>query len=235
MIDVKVIASGSGGNCTALTSGSTTILIDAGIKFSTIQAALNFKNPTAVLITHEHSDHAHKPTIKEFLKRGVEILMTHGTAKALELEPRHNLYYCAPTATALIDGLFVNCDPVQHDAEEPVSFTVYDGTDELFYVTDTGWLNFEPSTVTKLLVETNFACDVLTESRIATKQKERILENHLSIEQVVGVLGTTEMPRLKEIWLMHISKRHGNGEKFRRQVEAVVPESVKVHLSTQSR
>ena len=231
MIDVKVIASGSSGNCTVLTCGSATILLDAGIKFSAIQRALDFKNPTAVLITHEHSDHAQKSTIKEFLKRGVEILMTRGTAKALELEPRHNLCYCSPNNTEIVEGLFINCSPVQHDAEEPVSFIINNGVDEVAYITDTGWLELGRPTVTKLLIEANFACDALTESRINRKQINRIFENHLSIEQVVGVLETADMPRLREIWLMHISRRHGDGEEFRRRVEAVVPKSVEVRLA----
>ena len=231
MIDVKVIASGSSGNCTILTSGSTTLLLDAGIKFGTIQQALNFNNPTAVLITHEHSDHANKPAIREFLKRGVEILMTRGTAKALELEPRHNLYICSESVGAVIGGCFVTCKLVQHDTDEPVSFTVCDGDDELAYITDTGWLELEPRTMTKLLVETNHDADVLLNSQINKRLKERIAKNHLSISQVVGELKEVELPRLKEIWLMHISRRHGDGEKFKRQVEAVVPESVKVHLA----
>lgn len=232
MIDVKVIASGSGGNCTVLTSDSTTILLDAGIKFSTIQQALNFRNPTAVLITHEHGDHAHKPTIKEFLKRGVEILMTRGTAEALKLEPRHNLCYCSANVNALVAPCFISCEPVQHDAAEPVSFTVNDGADEVVYITDTGWLSLERAWgVTKLLIETNFDSDALTESGINEKLKERILGNHLSIEQVVSVLEMADLPRLKEIWLMHISERHGKGEEFRRRVEAVVPAGVKVHLA----
>ena len=99
------------------------------------------------------------------------------------------------------------------------------------YITDTGWLELEPRTMTKLLVETNHDADVLLNSQINKRLKERIAKNHLSISQVVGELKEVELPRLKEIWLMHISRRHGDGEKFKRQVEAVVPESVKVHLA----
>ena len=244
MIDVKVIASGSSGNCTVLTSGSTIILLDAGIKFSTIQTALDFKNPTAVLITHEHGDHAHKSTLKEFLKRGVEVLMTHGTAEALKLEPRHNLIYCTEKATAWVGSCVVSWEKVFHDAAEPVSFAVEDGDDTVVYITDTGWLGQfdddevsymrfgnEPLNVTKLLIEANFDSDALFDSNINSKLKDRIYENHLSISQVVELLSRVEMPKLKEVWLMHISKRHGDGERFRQMAQAVVPESVKVFLA----
>lgn len=230
MINVKVIASGSSGNCTALTSGETTILLDAGIRFSAIQQALDFQNPTAALITHEHGDHAQKSTIKEFLKRGVEVLMTRGTAEALNLKPHHNLYHIFEGEIALIGNCAVSCEPVEHDAAEPVSFTVNDGEDEVAYITDTGWLDFERLSATKLLIEANYDSDVLLESHINERLKERIYKNHLPIEAVTGLLQTAELPRLKEIWLMHISRRHGDGEEFRRRVCAVVPPTVKVLL-----
>lgn len=243
MIDVNVIASGSKGNCTVLTSGNTILLLDAGIKFSSIQTALNFKNPTAALITHEHGDHAHKPTIKEFLKRGVEILMTRGTAEALNLEPRHNLHYCTDKAAAWIGTCVVSWDKAFHDAADPVSFAVEDGDDTVVYITDTRRLGqFDedvdymifggrPLFVTKLLIEANFDADVLIESSTNQTLKDRIYENHLSIGQVVELFSRVDMPRLKEVRLMHISKRHGNGEDFKRRVEAVVPKNVKVLLA----
>lgn len=237
MIDVKVIASGSKGNCTVLTSGESTILLDAGIRLKAIQAALNFKNPSAVLITHEHGDHAHPSTVREFLKRGVEVMMTHGTARALKLEPRHNLIECSANVTAMTGNCFISCEPVQHDAAEPVSFTIRDGDDCAVYITDTGEVcapdGRPPSwyDVTKLLIEANHDGDILLASHISESQKERIYHNHLPIAVLVEFLRNTDLPRLKEIWLMHISRRHGDGEDFKRRVEAVVPDSVKVRAA----
>lgn len=55
MIDVRVLASGSSGNC-YLIDGQTKVLIEAGIPFKKIQQGLNWKTSelAGVLISHEH-------------------------------------------------------------------------------------------------------------------------------------------------------------------------------------
>ena len=59
---ISTFASGSSGNCTLVSTGSTHILIDAGISMRRIAANLariNLKpgDITGVLVTHEHKDH----------------------------------------------------------------------------------------------------------------------------------------------------------------------------------
>ena len=61
-MELRVFASGSSGNCLLLSSGSTHILIDAGIskrriEQSLAQSGLSMREIGGVLITHEHSDH----------------------------------------------------------------------------------------------------------------------------------------------------------------------------------
>lgn len=59
---VYTLASGSGGNSCLLVDNGTTVLIDAGISFKRIRSSLDAlgyspHQLSAVLITHEHSDH----------------------------------------------------------------------------------------------------------------------------------------------------------------------------------
>ena len=61
-MQINVFASGSGGNCTMVSSAGTHILIDAGISMRRIKNALGElglfpKDISGVLVTHEHSDH----------------------------------------------------------------------------------------------------------------------------------------------------------------------------------
>ena len=55
VIDVRVLASGSSGNC-YFVNGDTPLLIEAGITYKTIQQKLNWKisELAGVLISHEH-------------------------------------------------------------------------------------------------------------------------------------------------------------------------------------
>ena len=86
---MKILASGSKGNCYAFCDDKATILIECGLPIQKTLELLNWKLPDAILVTHEHSDHA-RSTLK-FLERGVEMYMTAGTAESLKLK-RHNLH-----------------------------------------------------------------------------------------------------------------------------------------------
>lgn len=231
MIDIKVLASGSKGNCTAVTHGKTTILLDAGINFGKLQQALNFENPAAVFITHEHSDHVNKVTLNKLLKRGVDIYMTEGTATALNLEPRHNLKLVQTRKFYDIDEektLHFFAFPTAHDALEPVNFTFDLDSDTVEYTTDTKQLPLFAPIHNYFIVEANYSVDNLLNSNIDERQKERIYNNHLAVEKVLTFLGNNSCDRLKEVHLIHISKRHGNPEQFKNLVQGVVGDKVKV-------
>lgn len=230
MFGVNVLASGSKGNCTLLSSGDTKILLDAGINFGTLQRALNFENPTAVFLTHEHQDHVNKSTLAELLKRGVEVFMTRGTAEALHLEPRHNLKLIKADDRVEVGDLKITSLPTSHDAAEPVYFFIFKDINNCAeYVTDTGSINnllkFIPA---HLIIEANHDAETLLAADIDEHQKQRILNSHLSIQKLAEYLGKVDKTFLQEVHLIHISKRHGNAEKFRQIVQNIVGDKVKV-------
>ena len=80
--------SGSSGNSTLVSTGNTSILIDAGKSARTLCNALNsvgsdIRNISAIFITHEHSDHISAlETISK--KYGIPIHMTEQSAKKLD-------------------------------------------------------------------------------------------------------------------------------------------------------
>jgi len=78
------------------------------------------------------------------------------------------------------------------------------------------------------LIETNFSEQDLKNSSIDENQKRRIAENHLSIEKAVKFLESTDLSECKEIYLIHISERHGDGEEFKNLIQKVVGDNIKV-------
>ena len=96
---VEVLATGSKGNCYQLTSGEKRILLDCGLAYNKILKLLDFKLPDAVMVTHEHKDHAH--AAQDFIKHGVDVYMTTGTAMALGLEKHHRLHLIKSDSIAI--------------------------------------------------------------------------------------------------------------------------------------
>lgn len=63
----KVISTGSqDGNCTALFNGE--VLVDLGIKSTDKELAKVVPTIRYILLTHEHGDHIHIPTLRFILK-----------------------------------------------------------------------------------------------------------------------------------------------------------------------
>lgn len=210
MMKIKVLTSGSAGNCTAFYTGGKIILIDCGKAVNWTLEKLEYKLPSAVLLTHEHGDHS--KAVKSFLKRGVDVYMTQGTVTALELRKRHNLHKIICGVPFEIGDVRILPIPAIHDAAEPVNFILQDETDRILHVTDTSALPTITGDFTKILIEANYSEPTLIAALAEEPSKRRILENHLSIEQAIAFL--KKFPA-EEVHLIHISKRHGNGEEFK--------------------
>lgn len=226
MIEVEVLATGSSGNAYLLTSGEERILLDCGLPYKKLLKLLDFKLPSAVLVTHEHKDHA--TAAEDFINHGVDVFMTRGTAERLNLKENHRLYLIKNGANFKVGEVICYAFEVTHDAAEPVNFLVNDGEDEILYVTDCGKIKQRFLLLTKILIETNFSEQDLKKSSIGAKQKQRIFENHLSIEKVTEFLKSQDLSKCKEIYLIHISERHGDGEKFKKIIQEIVGDKIKV-------
>lgn len=232
MLNIKVIASGSSGNCTLIQSSSAeNILLDAGVPYVKIAKAADFKPIDFALITHEHNDHANKSTIKTLLERGVEVYMTAGTRNALKFENRHNLHalkYQFNSKAIKIGSCKFKPLEVIHDAAEPVAFQLEDVDDRILYATDAKAVPYSADVFTKMIVETNFGEETLLASQVDDYQKRRIWENHVSFERVFEHFDVmkrcNELANLKELHLIHISARHGDGTEFKKSLAKLLGE-----------
>lgn len=213
---VDVLASGSKGNCTAITVGDKLLLIDCGLSCGKILGKLNGHLPDAVIITHEHGDHAF--CALQFLKRAVDIYLTDGTRKALRLIDRHNMHIIkAGTEFELFDLKITPLKSI-HDAAEPVNFIIADDVDRVLFVTDTGAVPQVNGSFTKIFIEANYSEPALLASDINEFQRQRILENHLSIEQAENFL--KQYPDA-DATLIHLSRRHAAADEFKRRIQNV--------------
>jgi len=86
MVKMTVLASGSKGNCTVLSSSRTRILVDAGLSCREIfkRMAAAGEDPRtldAILITHEHQDHVQGLAVTA-RKLGIPVYLTEPTHRA---------------------------------------------------------------------------------------------------------------------------------------------------------
>lgn len=215
---ITVISSGSRGNAYKLeSSAGTTLLLECGLPYGELQKKLKYRirDVDACLITHEHLDHA--KSVMDLLKSGVDVYMSRGTADALQVYGLgHRVHLFTPRADAyepvdVGDFLVIPMRAV-HDAEEPVSYYIksYATGERLLFVTDTAYMPYMiPPNINYLMVECNYVKEILDAKTRAGEAhvslRNRIVQNHMSLETLLKAIESTEFTNLKKIYLLHLS------------------------------
>ncbi len=222
MIKFCSLYSGSSGNCIFVGDERTKILIDAGLSGKKIIEALTSigENPaeiSAILVTHEHSDHTRGIGILS-RKFDIPIFANEKTWASMECEIgpvtiKNKL--CFTTGAEInIGSLCVKPFSIPHDASEPVGYSFFSGSKKLTSATDIGHMNktllkeLEDSDV--LLLESNHDVEMLKVGPYPWHLKKRIMgdHGHLSNEMAGKVIAYLAEKGTRQFLLGHLSKEN---------------------------
>lgn len=217
---IKVIGTGSKGNCYLLTVGDEVLVIEAGVNFTAIKKALKFdlSKVVGVLVTHEHGDHS--CAVKDFQKFGKDIYCTIGTGEALKLKT----YKINFTNHWYAVGNFAVCPfSIFHDAADPCGFLIEFNGKRLVFLTDSYDLRTKFDDVDYWIIEANYSNDKLQKSGLNSKLKKRIQETHMSIDRCKTIL---DHHNANFALLIHASENHADKEEFIKKIPyAIVAEN----------
>jgi phosphoribosyl 1,2-cyclic phosphodiesterase len=216
-VSVQSLGSGSSGNAFLVTHGQETVLVDCGVGIRTIAKAfrergLAFGDLSAVLVTHEHSDHIR--TLPKVVTGELSLLATAGTARrsGIPAEQHRVLKGNTPVEVA---GMVVWPLPVSHDAVEPCGYLLeVPGGTRVAILTDLGsWHESLVPYVTScdlIVLEANHDEEMLRRGPYPNYLKKRVASDvgHLSnracgIALGAALRGTSHGP---DIWLAHLSE-----------------------------
>ncbi|NVK37163.1 MAG: MBL fold metallo-hydrolase [Gammaproteobacteria bacterium] len=216
------IGSGSKGNGTLIQKGETCVLIDNGFTLKEFENRLAQKgltplNLSAILITHEHSDHI-KGVGPLARKYRIPVYCSHGTAQYDGLGSIPSLKVIDSHANFEVGQLVITPVVVPHDAREPTQFVVSDGEFRVGVLTDLGSLT--PHIIEQyrhchgLLIETNHDVAMLRRGPYPPKLKVRVEGNlgHLNNEQAAHFLTQIEQKQLQFVVATHISEQNNQRE-----------------------
>src|SRR5271170_5789198 len=136
MLAVTILASGSAGNCALVETHACRILVEGGLSARQICARLEAASvaPTeidAILVTHEHFDHA--AGLDVFCKKFETPVYCNGpTAEAIRACGREGLrkdFRIFLTGSEFTVGdITVQTFAVPHDAADPIGFVLHHGS-----------------------------------------------------------------------------------------------------------
>ena len=214
-VRVNSLASGSSGNATLIQTGTTQLLIDAGIGPRSLATGLRQYGTApdqldAVAVTHEHSDHIRG--LGPVVRAGVPLISTAGTASGIELNVSRRTTIQGSGSISVGD-LTLTALTVSHDAREPVAYVVEHADARILLLTDLGqfdddylpWLE----TADLIILESNHDEDLLRRGPYPPHLKRRVASplGHLSNLVAAGALARALRDRrsIPTVWLGHLS------------------------------
>lgn len=220
MMRFSSLGSGSDGNGLLVEVGKTLLLIDCGFGLNDTVARLAHHGVepdalTAILITHEHDDHA-GGAARVARKFNLPVWMTHGTWQATaELwngEEDVRIFDCHDSFA--VGDIEVTPYTVPHDAREPSQFVFGDGAQRLGLLTDAGSLTPHMCEVLSglhaLVLECNHDAEMLQNSDYPFTLKQRIAGKfgHLNNDIAAQLLKEIDSRHLQHLIAAHLSKQN---------------------------
>ncbi|NCB62688.1 MAG: MBL fold metallo-hydrolase [Clostridia bacterium] len=232
MLTLTTLASGSSGNSILISGCGTHVLIDVGISARRIckslrEMGIEPAELSAILITHEHSDHISglATLTKQF---HIPVYTSPGTGRQLcyRIAALEDVLTTVDPCSRFSVGLLtVETFPTPHDAAESMGFAVSDGTRKAAVVTDLGVVTDEVLTGVSgadlLVVEANHDVEYLRSGSYPYYLKARILgdRGHLSNEAGSALARRAVEHGAHTIVLAHLSHENNTPERARTAAE----------------
>ncbi len=212
------IASSSKGNALLVSYGDETLLIDCGLSCRRLKEACEFRgvaldSVSAVLVTHEHSDHV--SGLRVLLNRyDIPVYANAMTAEKISrdfgVDEGAFVRFCNGCAFT-IGGMSVTPFSLPHDAVDPVGYFIETQSENYFHATDLGSPLESAGRFLSLAdiatVESNHDPVMLRTSDRQESLKRRIAgpSGHLSNFDAADFVKRHATERLKKLYLAHLS------------------------------
>lgn len=218
-VKLTILGSGSAGNAAYLETDETRVLMDAGLSPRQIRKRLASigrapENLTAILITHEHSDHI-QGLIGIAEKLHIPVYCNRATKEEIDYQLGAKLDYRLFVTGGGFDvgDIAVETFAVPHDAQDPVGFLLRTSAGTFGYVTDLGHVTRlvgeRVRTTNVLMLEANHDVKMLQDCvHRPWSLKQRILSRHghLSNEAAANAVADIMSGSLRHLYLGHLSQ-----------------------------
>lgn len=211
---VDILAGGSSGNCIAVRSSETTILIDAGIAKTKIEKRLldvgiRPDSIEAIFVTHAHSDHIKGLPLAN--KYHIPVFAAKDEWKSITTVNESFIHYIDKDESIPWKDIEVRAFQVHHDAYDPRGYTIRMGHKKVSICLDTGHVDqnmLEAMRDSEIyVIEANHEPALVEHSNYPNSVKARIVSDigHLSNQQTAEALSKLVTGLGEKIYLTHLS------------------------------
>lgn len=226
---MKVIGSGSSGNCYILDSGKEILVIEAGIPFGQVKEAIDYQTEriVGVLSSHEHGDH--RKYIDDYKEVCIPCLVGEKFFGC-------SLYFVTSKGIYGMGEFTVQPFPVPHDVPCFGYVITHPDMGKLVFMTDAEYVKYTFPGVNHIMVEANYAQDILDENVgggiIPESLRNRVMKSHTSLDTAKGIVMANKNPLLRNVVLLHLSSHNSDRKRFVSDVKEIAGEYCNVTAAT---
>lgn len=190
MLSVKVLASGSKGNCYLLTYNEQTLILDCGIGIKEIKKGLNFNllNVVGVIVSHEHLDHS--KSIDDLKNMGIPVFAPYELGNVKKAHMR-------------VGNFEIATFDLPHDGTWNNGFLIKAGSQKILYMTDFEYCEyvFTKHKVNHILIECNYQSKYV--KRGLTNYEHKI-RGHCELDTCKEFIKVNATNELRTVLLLHM-------------------------------
>jgi len=203
-MNLKVLGSGSSGNCYLLQNDDEALVIEAGIPFLEVKKALEFnvKKIVGVVVSHSHGDHARY--ISEYEKAGIPVFKP----------------YAPEIYTYVRYGEFViRSFDLVHDVPCFGFYIKHPDIGRLVYASDTEYIKYRFKELNHILVECNYDKRLIPDDAV---NRSHVMTGHMELETTLEFLRVNNNPDLRNVILLHLSQTNSSEDDFLERARNIV-------------
>lgn len=228
---LHIIGSSSEGNCYLLKStAGETLILEAGCNPDEVKKSLSWKikGICGLVCSHSHGDHskyihrfAHDLGIKVYASGAC--LYEAGLADVFYPLVPHDPEPIEEMRWYNIGSYKVLPLEMVHDVKCQGFVIKHPEMGSLLFATDTEYIRQKIAGINHLLIECNYADDILEENIrtgvVSPVMRSRLLHTHMEEKTTMDYLRLHNTDALRNIVLLHLSSNNGNAERFQRKAE----------------
>ena len=228
MMKLKVLGSSSTGNGYLLCNGEEAIVLEAGVSLLQLKKALDFQiqKIQGCLVSHSHKDHCRY--VKPYADAGIDILGPGEIFDSL-----HNRFHkIFPKKGYKLGNFKVLAFPLLHDTTCYGYLIDHPDTGRIAFITDTYLCEYVFPGLHHIIIEANYADDILEENIMLgierPAKRERLLTSHMEIKSTKAFLKAQDLSQVRSILLIHLSDTNSHARRFHHEITVVTGKQVYV-------
>lgn len=227
---LHILGSNSLGNCYVLESDTEVLIIEAGVRMAKVKKAVKWQLNKVVgaVVTHSHRDHSGH--VVEMTASGVLVLALEDVFKYHNIEGKPFTKSIVPNKGYKVGNFKIFTLSVKHDVPCLGFIISHPAMGKLLFITDTITLDVRVPGLNHIMIEANYADDIVEENIASGAMPEamrpRLLNSHMEIEQTKAILAENDLSQVENIILIHLSDGNSNEDRFVREVRELTGKPV---------